>query len=151
MMPDIKFRIAKEEDLPALVVLIADNEIGSLREDETDLSPYIKAFREISKSINDHLIVMEKEEEIIGMAHLTILTHLSLKGSKRGNIETFHIKNTYRNKGYGTILMKYVMTLAKKLEVLICQLTTNKKRVEAKYFYEKLGFVATHEGLKINI
>jgi len=31
----------------------------------------------------------------------------------------------------------------------IIQLTTNKKRVDAKRFYEQLGFEATHEGMKL--
>jgi len=151
MIPDIKFRSAKEEDIYSLIRLILDNEIGSSREDINNLSYYIKAFRENLKSKNDHLIVMEKDQEIIEMTHLTILTHLSLKLIRRGNIETVHIKSTYRNKSYGTMLMNYVINLAKELGAEICQLTTNKRRVDAKHFYKKLGFVATHEGLKFNI
>ena len=151
MMPDINFRMAKEENISSLIALIADNEIGSLREDIADLSSYIEAFHEISKSANDNLIVMEMGGEIIGMAHLTILRHLSLKGIRRGNIGTFHIKSTYRNKGYGTILMNYVIDFSKKCNIKNFQLTTNKKRFEAKLFYEKFGFVASHEGMKLSI
>lgn len=35
------------------------------------------------------------------------------------------------------------------MDVSIIQLTTNKKRSQAKYFYEKLGFDASHEGMKL--
>jgi len=38
---------------------------------------------------------------------------------------------------------------AKANNVKIIQLTTNKKRPRAKHFYEKLGFDATHEGMKL--
>lgn len=148
---NINFRSAKIEDISTLVKLIADNEIGKEREDINDLQIYNKAFKEISKSANDYLIVMEMEGIIIGIAHLTIITHLSLKGAKRGNIETFHIDSNFRNKGFGTKLMKYILEYGKEKEVKIFQLTTNKKRIDAKRFYEKLGFISTHEGLKLNI
>lgn len=41
------------------------------------------------------------------------------------------------------------ISYAKTMDVSIVQLTTNKKRAKAKRFYEKLGFEASHEGMKL--
>ena len=41
-----------------------------------------------------------------------------------------------------------VYSYAQQQNVSIIQLTTNKVRARAKKFYERLGFTATHEGMK---
>jgi len=41
------------------------------------------------------------------------------------------------------------ISYAKDMGVSIIGLTTNKKRARAKHFYEKLGFEASHEGMKL--
>jgi ribosomal protein S18 acetylase RimI-like enzyme len=74
---------------------------------------------------------------------------MPLIGAKRGNIESVYIDGAYRGMGYGKQMIKYAINFAKERGVKICQLTTNKKRVDAKRFYESLGFVATHEGMKL--
>jgi hypothetical protein len=45
-------------------------------------------------------------------------------------------------------MMQEAMTFANKNGATMIQLTTNKLRPEAKRFYERLGFVASHEGMK---
>ncbi|UOR07683.1 hypothetical protein MUN82_21285 [Hymenobacter aerilatus] len=40
------------------------------------------------------------------------------------------------------------MKRAKKEGCFLLQLTTDKRRPDAIRFYEKIGFVATHEGMK---
>jgi ribosomal protein S18 acetylase RimI-like enzyme len=86
---------------------------------------------------------------IIGTFHLTIIPSMPLIGAKRGKIESVHIDGEYRGNGYGTQMMQYAINFAKEKGVKICQLTTNKKRIDAKRFYESLGFIATHEGMKL--
>ncbi len=47
-------------------------------------------------------------------------------------------------------MMQEAMTFANKNGATMIQLTTNKLRPEAKRFYERLGFVASHEGMKLS-
>ncbi|MBN8523463.1 MAG: hypothetical protein J0M23_06380 [Rickettsiales bacterium] len=41
------------------------------------------------------------------------------------------------------------ISYAKDMDISSIGLTTNKKRDQAKHFYEKLGFEASHEGMKL--
>ena len=45
-------------------------------------------------------------------------------------------------------MMNAALEFAKLNNASIIQLTTNKQRTRAKRFYERLGFEATHEGMK---
>jgi GNAT superfamily N-acetyltransferase len=49
----------------------------------------------------------------------------------------------------GRWMFEQAIIYARENDVSIIQLTTNKKRVKAKHFYEKLGFEASHEGMKL--
>jgi hypothetical protein len=48
----------------------------------------------------------------------------------------------------GTLQLTVLQGLARRGCALV-QLTTDKTRVDARRFYERLGFVASHEGLKL--
>jgi GNAT superfamily N-acetyltransferase len=147
----IKFRTATVSDLSIIVHIIADDILGSKREDEANISPYIAAFNDIMKNNDNHLFVMLNENKIIGTFQIIITAHLPLMGAKRATIESVHIDSSFRGKGYGTKMMEYAIQIAKENGAKIVQLTTNKQRVDAKRFYEKLGFIASHEGMKLDI
>ena len=74
---------------------------------------------------------------------------LSFKGSWRLNIENIHVDKRFQNQGVATWMLQKAMDLGRERGCKIVQLTTNKKRSRAKVFYEKLGFIATHEGMKL--
>ncbi len=139
------------EELRAIVKIISDNELGAKREDAEDMSFYLAAFEEIKNSTNNYLMIMMNDDVIIGTFHLTMTPYLSLKGPKRATIESVHIASNIRGNGYGTIMMKSAISLAQEKDAKIVQLTTNKQRLEAKKFYEKLGFIASHEGMKLYV
>ena len=145
----LQFRLANIDDIPKIVEIITDDILGITREALHDLSPYIKAFKEISLSADNFLYVMLLDGGIIGTFHITIIPSMPFIVAKRGNIECVHIDSAHRGMGYGTQMLQYAITIAKEKGVKICQLTTNKKRADAKRFYENLGFVATHEGMKL--
>ena len=52
--------------------------------------------------------------------------------------------------GIGETLLEWAITRAKERKAHVLQLTTDKKRPEALRFYKKLGFIASHEGMKIH-
>jgi len=151
MLDDLTLRPATVHDLPVIIGLLCEDDLGAIRESLTDplLSSYHEAFQEITEDKNQMLLVVEDQNKIIGTCHLTFMPSLSFRGSKRLNIENIHIKKSFQGKGIGTWLIQKAIALGQERGCKIIQLTTNKKRVRAKAFYEKLGFTASHEGMKL--
>jgi ribosomal protein S18 acetylase RimI-like enzyme len=94
-------------------------------------------------------MVVENKDEIIGTCHLTIMPSLTFIGSTRMQIEAVRVADKYRGQKIGSWMFDQAIAYAKSMGVAIIQLTTNKKRRQAKKFYEKLGFEASHEGMKL--
>lgn len=150
-MKNLTHRKARIDDLPRLIELLLEDELGSTRESKTTNldERYINAFHKIDSDLNQYLMVLECGNEIIGTCHLTIMPSLTFIGSTRMQIEAVRVVNKYRGKNVGRWMFDQAISYAKEHDVSIVQLTTNKKRENAKLFYEKLGFKATHEGMKL--
>ena len=147
------FRKAEQKDLLAIVKMIADDKLGRLREDFRDPLPqqYISAFENIANDPNQELIVIENEQqEVIGTLQLSYLQYLTYRGGIRAQIEAVRIRSDYRGKGIGEQVFKWAIERAKEKRAHLIQLTTDKQRPEALRFYEKLGFKASHEGMKLH-
>lgn len=144
-------RKAKLSDLPRLVELLSEDELGQIREskDPSLDKNYVKAFHKIDSDPNQYLMVVENEGEIVGTCHLTIMPSLTFTGSLRMQIEAVRVAGKYKGQKIGSWMFDQAILYAKEQEVCIIQLTTNKKRQQAKHFYEKLGFEASHEGMKL--
>ena len=147
----ITYRKAKTSEISQIIDLLLDDELGKNRENTADLSTYLKAFEEISADKHQYLMLMLKDEQIMSTFHLTLIPSLSRNATKRGNIEAVRMAKNYRGMGYGQKMIEYAIELAKENGAKMIQLTSDKKRIAAKTFYEKLGFQATHEGMKMSI
>ena len=150
------FRKAIKKDLPSIIKMLVDDQLGSTREDPSEsINPqYENAFEIIDNDSNNELIVMESldgesSSNIIGILQLTYIPYLTYKGSWRCLIEGVRIHEGYRGQGLGTELFKWAIQRAKEKNCNIVQLTSNKQRSEALRFYENLGFKASHEGFKL--
>lgn len=148
-MQEITFRKATENDLVAIVNLLADDEFGQERESGSDLAPYAKAFHLINQDSNQLLMLASYEQNIIGTSHLTIMPSLTFSGSTRLNIEAVRVSLFYQGQGIGAKMIYEAIAWGQKKGATIVQLTTNKQRNMAKEFYENLGFQASHEGMKL--
>ena len=149
----LTFREAVEKDLPFMVEMLADDELGSQREDTSNpLNPsYLSAFKNIVADPNNELIVVEKDGNLIGMLQLTFIPYLTHKGSWRCLVEGVRIHKNFRGDGIGTRVFEWVIQYASKKGVKILQLTSDKQRPDSIRFYEDLGFKSTHEGLKLKL
>ena len=149
----MKIRKAILADVPFIVAMLADDELGQKREDYRDPLPskYLDAFNKIDADPNQHLIVAEDEGEIIGTAQLSFIPYLTYQGGVRSQIEAVRIKADRRGTGLGEELFTWMIEKAKSEGAHLLQLTTDKQRPDALRFYEKLGFSATHEGLKMHL
>ncbi|RNA66915.1 GNAT family N-acetyltransferase [Alteribacter keqinensis] len=153
MEKDIRFRLAEEKDLDKIVEMLADDVLGSRRERYEQPLPvsYLKAFRAITSDANNELVVAYQGDEIIGVQQITFTPYLTHQGGWRATIEGVRTASSSRSKGVGTELIKWAIKRAEKLGCHLVQLTTDKERPDALRFYEKLGFKATHEGLKLKL
>ena len=149
----MKFRKAVKEDIPEIVKMIADDELGSTRENYQIPLPseYLLAFAKIDEDHNQELIVLENQEsEIIGTLQLSFIQYLTYRGGIRAQIEAVRIRIDKRGLGIGKRMFDWAIQRAKERNAHLIQLTTDKKRPQALKFYEELGFKATHEGMKLH-
>jgi ribosomal protein S18 acetylase RimI-like enzyme len=145
-------RRADKNDVPSIVQLLADDTLGMRREDFQDPLPqaYYQAFFRIERDSNQELIVMESlDHQILGTLQLTFIPYLSYRGGIRAQIEAVRIKNSHRGQGLGKILFDWAIARSKVRGAVMVQLTSDKTRLDALKFYQKLGFTSTHEGFKL--
>lgn len=144
------FRRAEHDDLSAILKLLVEDELGKTRESLSEVPEgcYEEAFQKITADSNHALMVVELENKIIGTCHLTLLPSLTFRGSSRLQVEAVHVAEAFRGRGIGEWMFQKIFEYAKHQQAPIIQLTTNKVRGRAKKFYERLGFKATHEGMK---
>jgi len=144
---------AKLKNLKDLIYLLFDDDLGKDRENISEISfnNYKKSFLKILNDPNNEIFVMILSDQIIGMMQLTFIPGLSIEGMTRCQIESVRIKKDYRNKGYGSVLIKRGIEIAKLNKCGLIQLTSNKKRIKAINFYKKLGFLSTHKSFKLDL
>ncbi|MFL0506103.1 GNAT family N-acetyltransferase [Ureibacillus sp. 179-F W5.1 NHS] len=153
MINELDFRIAEETDLDQIVQMLADDVLGSQRERYEQPLPvsYIEAFQAISSDPNNELVVACIGEDVVGVLQITFTPYLTYQGGWRATIEGVRTATSMRGKGLGTELFKWAIERAKERGCHLVQLTTDKKRPDALRFYERIGFKATHEGMKMKL
>ena len=143
-------RRATRDDLPAIVHMLADDPLGATR--ETDVVPlpgsYHEAFDAIDRDPNHELVAAESDGRVVGVLQLTFIPYLTHQGSWRALIEGVRVAADRRSGGIGRQMIEWSVDRARQRGCRIVQLTSDKTRADAIRFYESLGFVASHEGLK---
>ncbi len=152
-MSNVLFRQARREDLPDIVRMLADDDLGSQREKMGDplLQSYYTAFEQISCDRNHELIVAEFDGSVIGTLHLIFILSISYQGGLRAQVESVRVDRKYQSRGIGSQMMRWTIERAKERGAHIMQLTTHKSREDAHRFYERLGFKKSHLGMKLNL
>lgn len=147
-------RKAENKDVFSIVEMLANDTLGQLREDFQNPLPkkYYNAFENIATDANQELVVMENQSgQVIGTLQLSFIQYLTYQGGIRAQIEAVRVHKDFRSKGTGQQLFEWAIARAKEKGAHVVQLTTDKKRPDALKFYEKLGFRASHEGMKLHL
>ena len=153
-MSDTRFRSAQAGDLPAIVALLADDAIGQAREDAAaPLSPgYLAAFEAIAADPNHLLAVAEDPAgAVIGCLQLSFIPGLSYKGMWRGQIEDVRIAADRRGQGHGRRFLEWALEACRARGCGMAQLVMTKQREGSRRFYQSMGFVVSHDGLKLSL
>ena len=142
-------RRARQGDLPRILALLADDQLGATRESADNLVPYERAFGAIDADPAHLLVVGELDGDVVATFQLSYIPGLSRKGSWRAQIEAVRVSEVLRGQGVGVFMIQWAIDQARERGCSLVQLTTDKSRVSAHRFYERLGFVASHEGMKL--
>ncbi|MFD0560198.1 N-acetylglutamate synthase-like GNAT family acetyltransferase [Stackebrandtia endophytica] len=141
-------RRATAADIPAIVHMLADDELGATRESPDDLTRYYAAFEVIDADPHQHLVVAADGDTVTGTLQLTIVPGLSRTGMSRALIEAVRVHRDVRGAGLGGTLIEWAVSRARELNCGLVQLTSDITRTDAHRFYERLGFTRSHYGYK---
>lgn len=148
-------RPAREADLPSVVSLLAADSLGAVREvppgpNGKALDPaYAKAFAAMSAQEGNELLVAEIDGAVVGCLQLTIIHGVSRHGMSRAQIEGVRVAAAQRGQQIGERLLTFAIDKARSLGCGLVQLTADQTRKDAHRFYERLGFKASHIGMKL--
>ncbi|MEV5764114.1 GNAT family N-acetyltransferase [Micromonospora sp. NPDC052213] len=148
-MSDVIFREAVRADLPAVLALLADDVLGKSRDFTEVDDAYERAFADIAADPRNQLIVADADGEVVGCMQLTYIPGLGRHGAERQLVEAVRVRSDRRGRGLGRQMMTWAVDQAKQRGCALVQLTTDKTRHDAHRFYLSLGFVASHEGMKL--
>lgn len=149
----VTFRDAERADLESIVAMLADDVLGAARECAESPLPrsYDDAFRAIEQDANTDLIVGCVDGAVVAVLQCTYTPNLSYQGSWRATIEGVRTASSVRGRGIGAALVRHAIERARARDCIFVQLTTDRRRADAHRFYERLGFVASHVGMKLRL
>jgi GNAT superfamily N-acetyltransferase/catechol 2,3-dioxygenase-like lactoylglutathione lyase family enzyme len=150
----VVLRRAQASDVPAIIELIAADQLGVTRDgvrSPADLAAYQGAFEAIDRDPAHLLVVGQAGADIVATMQLSFLPGLARRGALRAQIEAVRIDQAYRGHGLGSAIISWAIGEARRRDCALVQLTSDKSRTAAHRFYERLGFVATHEGMKLTL
>lgn len=157
-MPDrlddqVLIRRATETDLPRIVELIHRGAWGSSPENPGPPLPegYYDAFRAIESDPARAVMVAELDGRVVGTFQFAAIPNLSHQGRPLAQIESVHVDESLRSRGIGETMLRWAIDESRRRGCFRLQLTSNKGRKDAHRFYERLGFAASHEGMKLNL
>lgn len=133
--------------------MLADDPLGAQREvfGEPVRNGYMEAFAAIEADPNNELVVAVMADAVVGMLQITFIPYLTYQGRWRALIEGVRVSSSVRSQGIGEAMIKWAIDHARSRGCLMVQLTTDKARDDALRFYERLGFVASHQGMKLHL
>lgn len=147
----LSFREAQHDDLPTIIAMLSDDTLGATRDGMQCLSVYTQALEAINAQAGNSVIVAIMEGEVVGVLQLTMIPGLSRGGMLRAQIESVRVSSRHRGQRLGKALFDHAIERARKAGCGLVQLTSDKQRTDALRFYEELGFVASHERLKLSL
>lgn len=150
----VGLRRAVADDVPAIVGLLADDELGADRDGisgDKDLAVYVAAFQQIDADPAHLLLVATEGPQVVATMQLTFLPGLARRAALRAQVEAVRVRGDFRGRGLGAALLQWAIDEAGRRGCRLVQLSSDKSRDNAHRFYARFGFVATHEGYKLTL
>jgi GNAT superfamily N-acetyltransferase len=145
----IEIRAAAPEDLPDIIELILRDSLSQPPDEGGPSDAQRRAFDVIAAHPDNEIIVATLRGEVVGTLQITYIPGLAYQGGWRAQVEAVRVRENLRNLRIGTRLMEWAIARARDRGCRLIQLTTNRARVDAQRFYERLGFTPSHVGMKL--
>lgn len=148
---EYRVRRAVVEDLAGILELLRDDPIGRTRESPADERTQ-RAFEAIDQDPGQLLLVVtDSWDDVVATMQVSFIPNLSRSGTLRAQLEAVRVAHQLRGAGLGSAFLGWVLSECRRRGVGLVQLTTDKRRDGALRFYESHGFVASHEGMKLEL
>ncbi|WP_252975666.1 GNAT family N-acetyltransferase [Janibacter melonis] len=140
---------ARRTDVPAVVGLLSDDPIAAVRE-SPELARYEAAYDVIAGDPAQYLAVVRDDEgTVVATVQLSVVPGLSRAGATRLELEGVRVASPWRGRGIGTAMLAWAHDHGRARGASLAQLATDTDRVDAHRFYARLGYEATHVGMKL--
>lgn len=145
----VKVRPATRHDVPAIVALLADDPLGAAREDLSDPAAYLTAFDAIDADPAHALVVLDDDGEVVG----TLQAHHPPRAVAARVDAGAHRSGARGQQPPWAAARRACSSAGQRTRPAAAapsssRLTTDATRVDAQRFYERLGFVGSHVGMK---
>lgn len=142
---------ATDADLAAIVAILAADDVGGHGDTTAPeaLPAYRRAFAAILADPRIGFFVARRDGEVVGTLQLVLVPCLAERGTTRAVLETVQVRPDVRSGGIGAALVRHAVDAARAAGAGMVELTSNKRRLDAHRFYERLGFARSHEGFKL--
>lgn len=127
--------ISKIRKMPGVI----ENILANIDEDEELMKQRIN-----NRGENQYWYVTEYKGKVIGLGIL--MNHVNIRKRHVAAI-TLMVNSNYHNRGVGTLLMKNLIDLSNRLNIIRLELSVFKDNYKAINLYNKFGFV--EEGIKV--
>ncbi len=143
-------RRATRDDLPAIVAMLADDALGAGRERPglPLAAGYLAAFEAIDRDPRCELLVACRDGRVVGTMQIDYAPGLSWQGAWQATISAVRVASAERSRGIGRAMLEQGIARARARGCRVVQLSADRSRHDAHRFYERLGFVASHLGMK---
>jgi GNAT superfamily N-acetyltransferase len=147
---DRRYRVqrASRADVPAVVGLLADDEMGPAREGAEEAT-YEAAFDVVARDTSQYLaVVRDESDRVVATMQLTIIPGLLRGGTTRLQIEGLRVAKADRSQGLGAAMLAWAHEHGRVRGASLAQVATDEARERARMFYERVGYETSHVGLK---
>lgn len=135
---NISTRFATFADLPVVYQFICE-----LEENELGEIAFERCYRYNIANDKNCYLVAEDDGQVVGFlsCHGQMLLH---HADWVYEIQELYVRNEYRSKGVGKLLLDTIIEQLKDIEYDVLEVTSNKSRTDAHRFYLKNGFKDSH-------
>jgi GNAT superfamily N-acetyltransferase len=142
-------REATADDLEAILALMVQDARSLTTPTSAVPTPQQRdALDELVADPSHQVLVGELHGTVVATAHVTWLRMLSADGGLYCQVENVRTDEAHRGLGLGRQLMAWIESAARDRGAARIQLTSNRSRLDAHRFYERLGYEPSHLGMK---
>ncbi len=149
----VAIRSAQRDDLPSILRLYGAGTLdpGQKQAPHVPSAAHQAALDAIQADPNNQLYVADVDGRVVGTFQLTFIRQLTYGGCLVAQVESVFVDPECRSRGVGASMMHFARAEAERRGALRLQLTSNLQRARAHRFYERLGYQATHTGMKLHL